>query len=114
MSEQIQRLLGMYTFILHNRSKSLVKQLLLLNISVNTLMIHSVTTCFTITLLMTVKIPVKKCTSQNFQFNEEDAINAGKELRPQLLSAMFVVEREGMSFQEIKQLLCSNVKVLQE
>ena len=105
MSEQIQRLLGMYTFILHNRSKSLVKQLLLLNISVNTLMIHSVTTCFTITLSMTVKIPVKKCTSQNFQFNEEDAINAGKELRPQLLSAMFVVEREGMSFQEIKQLL---------
>ena len=114
MSKHIQRLLGMYTFILHNRSKSLVKQSLLLNISVNTLMIHSVMTCFTITLLMTVKIPVKKCTLQNLQFNEEDAISAGKELRPQLFSAMFAVEREGMSFQEIKQLLCNNVKVLQE
>ena len=110
----MSRLLGMYTFILHNRSKSLVKQSLLLNISVNTLMIHSVMTCFTITLLMTVKIPVKKCTLQNLQFNEEDAISVGKELRPQLFSAMFAVEREGMSFQEIKQLLCNNVKVLQE
>ena len=63
---------------------------------------------------MTVKTSVKKGTSQNLQFIEEDASSAGKKPQPQLIPAIFALEREELAFKKEKRLLCSNVKVLQE
>ena len=63
---------------------------------------------------MTVKTSVKKGTSQNLQFIEEDAFSAGKKAQPQLMPAIFALEREELAFKKDKRLLCSNVEFLQE
>ena len=56
----------------------------------------------------------EKDTSQIMLLPEEDTFSAGKKSQPQLITAVFFLKERDSDFKKAKQLLGSNVNILQE